>query len=132
MYNSNTKLFNICIDLEPGVYVFNKMSGTGKTYLAKELNILREKGEPVTSFTYADSLRRNLSDALNDMDFKQSEFKVVMLDRYDMYKGKYEDTIKNLATHCVVLIDCKHDTGIDIDEDMCFIEFSKTGIKVGE
>jgi len=98
----------IRIKLDNGVYIFDAKSSTGKTYLAILLKRLRGAGEPVDSFTYADSKRVNtLTEALSGKDFTVQQLRVIMLDRYDMYSDLYVDELDKLRENCVILIDCK-------------------------
>ena len=47
----------IVVKLDPGVYVFNSFSGTGKTVLASLLDKYRGYGERVASYTYRDYVK---------------------------------------------------------------------------
>ena len=86
--------------LEPGIYGFEPISGEGKTYLAKLLNMYRSSGERCASYTYGSH-----EDLIGVLD--SSKYDVVLLDRYDMYYGEALEEIKSFAEKGVVLIDCK-------------------------
>lgn len=119
---------HIKVELENGVYVFDGDSSTGKTYLC---NLLKEKccyGEPVTGYSYDDYL-------LNvDIGTRliPNKYKVIMLDRYDMFHGVGEDLIKACAKNAVVLIDSKTPLNFKVDYDSCGIELTKDLIRVVE
>jgi hypothetical protein len=125
--NYNTPL--VKINLEPGIYEFDGKSATGKTYLAKRLHELRGFTEPVDSFTYNDSLKFDLEKYLDGDDFTIDQLKVVLLDRYDRYTKKYNDTIQKLSKYCVVLLDCKGPSYIRHTSE-CSITFNQTVIEV--
>lgn len=114
------------VDLTAGIYQFEDDSATGKTRLCELLKKYRAYGEKVYAYTY--------NDLLVGIDFesdvKQQEYKVVMLDRYDMYKGRFSETIKELSKSCVVLIDCKHELGINSLVHLAEIELRPNAVLV--
>lgn len=118
------------IRLSNGVYVFQKESGAGKSYLAERLHALRGVGEPVDSISISDLKKfGNPEEALSGVDFKLSDLQVVMFDRYDLYAGKFTEVIQALANTCIVLVDCKGLSGLGA-VSRCNISFSKTEIEV--
>ena len=113
--------FEIDLNVENGVYVFSCMSGTGKTYLKRLLTTLTNIGEPVITYSYDDYTRKN-----DLRSYIRDEYKVIMLDRCDMYKRAVEecrDTIKEVGKSSIVLIDCKG--MLNIAADRCYLTFSK-------
>ena len=67
MYSLNKYNVTINIELEPGIYVFDNQSATGKTRLAKLLSDYQAYGEPVIAYTYNDKLRGiSITDFLKD------------------------------------------------------------------
>ena len=117
---------NVTIDLENGVYTFENLSASGKTRLAKLFSKWQAYGEPVASYTYIDKLRNiSLHDILFDKDIE-----VVVLDRYDMYKGFCSNEVIQVAGDKIILIDCKSETLINIPIETCFIEMSEHSIEV--
>ena len=116
----------IKIDLEPGIWIFDAKSATGKTYLCKCLKDLELLGEPVASYTYDDMLLgRDLHSLLSC-----GKYKVVMLDRYDMYSNAEHRAIQECAKSAVVMLDCKRGFKGSINDRMCFIDISNKTIEV--
>lgn len=127
MYENNKYSVSIRIRLENGVYVFNKQPATGKTRLAKELRDIQAYDGDAASYTYNDKLLgRTISECFSP------RFKVILLDRYDMYNGDGAELIKEYADNAVILLDCKDMNGpkIDCDYDICFIEMTSSHIEV--
>mgnify|MGYP003252141218 CR=1 FL=1 len=130
MYSFNKGLPEVQIDLPNGVYVFQRESGAGKSYLAERLHSLRSVGEPVDSFSFPDLKKfGSLEEALGGVDFTLCELKVILFDRYDQYAGKFTKSIQKLGDACIVLIDCKGLTQLS-DVNMCDISFNKARIEV--
>ena len=126
MYSLDKYNVAINIDLEPGVYVFDNQSATGKTRLAKLLSEYQAYGEPVVSYTYNDKLR-----GISLMDFlKDNNYKVILLDRYDLYNGDYAETIIKYSKDAVVLIDCKSELKNIDNDDWCDIVMTQDRIEV--
>ena len=100
----------IVVKLDPGVYVFNSFSGTGKTVLASLLDKYRGYGERVASYTYRDYVKGLPISSILDPD----KYDLIVLDRYDLYYGAGEELLKVCARdkRCIVLIDCKRDFDI--------------------
>lgn len=120
----------VTIDLDNGIYVFDCESATGKSYLADRLRLLRSIGEPVDSFSFSDVAKfGNPDSALSGVDFSMEELKVILFDRYDQYAGKFTDTINKLKSRCIVLIECKGRSGLNVT-GRCSIKFTKTQIEV--
>lgn len=118
----------IYIDLQNGIYLFDNQSATGKTRLCKELRKNEKYGEPVASYSYDDYLLKiPISTVLNP-----DKYKVIMLDRYDMYNGAGADLIMECKDRCVILIDCKHTLNFSANCDFCFIEMTESTIEVSE
>lgn len=97
----------VIIDLPAGLFSFPRRAAIGKTYLAKQLRMLRGIGEPVDSFTVDDLRRGGLSEALSASDYTVWDLKVVQLDRYDLYTRRFDDEIYRLSKTCTVLIACR-------------------------
>lgn len=126
MYRLNKYNVAINIELEPGIYVFDNQSATGKTRLAKLLSEYQAYGEPVVSYTYNDKLK-----GLSLGDFiKDKKYKVILLDRYDLYNGDYSEDIKKHAKESIVLIDCKSEVKNINDDEWCNIVMSEDSIEV--
>lgn len=130
MYSFCNGLPEVHIRLSNGIYVFQKESGAGKSYLAERLHALRSVGEPVDSFSFSDLKKfGSPEEALSGVDFTLRELKVVLFDRYDMYVGKFTEDLQALSKTCVVLVDCKGLSELG-PVDMCNISFNKTRIEV--
>ncbi len=103
MYNIDQFIVKVHIRMDNGVYTLPTESAIGKTYLAYLLKQYRGAGEPVASFTYYDFIYgEELSYFVSKRDYK-----VVLLDRYDLYNDKFENEIFKLGEHAVVLLDAK-------------------------
>lgn len=117
---------SINIDLKNGIYIFDNISATGKTRLAKMLKQYESYGEPVTSYTYEDK-QRNIP---IDNVLKSNKYKLIALDRYDLYKGDGVELIKKCAKTSIILIDCKNDMAFTDIDDWCSIKMSPTTIEI--
>lgn len=121
---------DIEIDLEPGIYVLDFFSGTGKSYLCKCLKALRVAGEPLDGYTYTDMIHNpslGLVGYLNEGEL--GEVKVLMIDRYDLYRDKFEAEIEALSHRCVVLIDCKYKAPFE-EYEVCKLSLQRRLIRV--
>jgi len=126
MYKNNKYNEEINIELENGIYVFDEKSATGKTRLCKDLKELRKLGEPVVGYTYGDDkLGIDLAAVVRKISPK-----VLMLDRYDMYNGSFNDKIVEWSINTIVLIDCKGDLKLEAYVDWCTIEMGPRKIEV--
>ena len=115
---------DIRIDLDVGVYMFDNESATGKTFLYKMLNNLVSRKD-IVCLTYSTSKYiSNLYDIVSD------KTKLILLDRYDMYSEKYQDTIREYSNKAVILLDCKVFAQLNDIAQMCFIELSETRLEV--
>lgn len=128
MYKLSGLSREIDIQLNCGVYVFSRQSAEGKTFLSKMLNNYGMDGKNVISFTY-NNFRNGLS---LDTLLNGKHYDVVMLDRYDMYFGQFEDTIERLGKESIVLIDSKKSPEFKISPRVCTIRFDLQRIKVSK
>ena len=120
--------YNVKVDiqLDNGVYIFDNESALGKTRLAKLLEKYQAYGEPVVSYTYNDKLRGiDIATVL-----QPKRFKVILLDRYDMYEGDGAELILKCAEDSIVLIDCKNDFSVTAEDEWCTINMEKDKIEV--
>ena len=85
----------------PGVYIFPNASSSGKTYLCGLLSDLSPY-ERVDSLTFNDVRKTNSAEFFNP-----SVVDLVMLDRYDMYPGRFVQEISKFAESGIVLVDSK-------------------------
>lgn len=116
---------DIILDLSNGVYVFVNESSTGKTRLAKLLHEYRVAGKPVASYTYSDVvLGRDIAEVFNE------RYKVIYLDRYDLYNGMGSDLIQRRQDDAIILIDCKQGTKIRCPKKICHIDMTLEQIRV--
>ena len=126
MYSNSKYSVAISIDLPNGVYEFNEDSATGKTRLCKELKELQRLGESVIGYTYGDDrLGINLIEVFNKIHPK-----VLVLDRYDMYNGTFNNEIVKWSADTIILVDCKGDLQVDCEVDWCTIEMTADKIEV--
>lgn len=118
----------INIKLENGIYTFDRESSTGKTRLYKVLRQYQSVGEPVSAYTYQDKKLGIPIESVID----SSKFKLIMLDRYDMYNGDAIELIKKHSKNSIILIDCKLALKGNIDDNWCYIEMTPDLIEVLE
>lgn len=97
-YNGEQYYPHIEIDLEPGIYVFSKMSATGKTRLYKALVDVKRYRDTV-AYTYEDTFDNR------DISHLVGNAKVIMFDRYDMYRNKFTDIICKYCDSAIILIE---------------------------
>ena len=126
MYSINKYGTIIDVNLDNGIYIFDNASATGKTRLCKALRECQKYGEPVASYTYDDKLL----DIPIGKVLVPNKYKVIMLDRYDMYEGYGAELIKECADNSVILIDCKGEFSVSNEDDWCMIEMTEDRIEV--
>lgn len=116
MRHYNKTIPEVFIKLEPGIYKFTNMSGTGKTYLSKVLKEHAVAGAPVTVFTVEDMEKElTIDDVAKAKKIDNPE--VILLDRYDRYNGYEKEAIRKYAKNAIVLIDCKGKLDIPLDKN---------------
>lgn len=93
------------INLAPGLYVFDPLSATGKTYLASILTKLTNLREPVVAYTYDDYLKG----VDPELRLAGRPWKVILLDRFDMYSDdpRVLEAIQQIDAEAIVLVDAK-------------------------
>lgn len=126
MYRLDKYAIKIVIDLENGIYVFDNESATGKTRLCKLLREYQAYGENVASYTYNDKL---LGMSVDEILIPE-KYKVVLLDRYDLYEGDGKELINKYAKEMIILVDCKDKFSVTNEEDWCSIELYPDKIEV--
>lgn len=119
---------NIRTELNNGIYVFDNQSATGKTRLRKELRKNQQYGEKVASYSYEDYLLELPLDRILIPD----KYKLIMLDRYDMYRGAGSDLILCCKENTIILIDCKGELDFGAEYGWCTIEMTDKLIEVVE
>ena len=118
MYKNDTNRIKIDIQLENGVYLFNPISATGKTRLYTELRNIYKRTKEVCAYTYDDvTSGLSLSSMVEKCNNKIP--KVLMLDKYDLYRNQCSKEIKALRGKCIILIDCKSINKLDDSIDLC-------------
>ena len=122
-YNGEQYIPYVTIDLDPGIYVFSRDRATGKTRLYKALlDVKRYKD--VVAYTYEDTFdNKDLSNSVKTA-------KVIMFDRYDLYRNKFTDIICKYSDKAIILIDCKNTEDLDVGYDFCKIDMSIARITV--
>lgn len=128
MYINDKYAIKIHINLENGLYVFDNEASTGKTRLFKALRDCEKSGEQIGTYTYNDKLQnRRLEDVLIP-----TKYKLIMLDRYDMYNGEGAELINECAKSSIVLVDCKGTFTVSSEDKWCILNMSKDTIHVSE
>lgn len=123
MFTINKALIKIDIQLNNGVYYFDEELATGKTRLTKLLRGYMQDF-PVSSYSY--------DDLVAGLDFdkvvKPSEQKLLVIDRYDLYKGRFKEQIEKLAKTGIVILDCNGDPLIPCE--LCYLNMQDDKIEV--
>lgn len=124
----NTGGMEVNISLkENGIYIFDCYC-IGKTRLFKCLRQVEPYYESISTYTYNDKLLgRRIEDTL-----VPNKYKIIMLDRYDMYNGDGADLINKCAESSIILIDCKGSFEVSADDRWCTIEMGAYSIEVTE
>jgi uridine kinase len=116
---------HIKIDLPNGIYSMGTMAASGKTYLIKLLSQVTSQKDIIcisyNNYLYIDSLTK-LADKLSA--------KVIILDRYDMYRDAFKEDILQLKEKTVILLDSKHGTSFDEFVEVCIVDFRKDCLEV--
>ena len=117
---------NINID-KPGIYIFECVSATGKTKLHNLISnhMIYDNEVVASAYTYNDKLRN-----IDISTIFKGDYKLIVLDRYDMYYGYGSEYIKKFKDKAIILIDCKQDFNICEYEDLCSIELKENSIEV--
>lgn len=126
MYKNDKFQPMIEINLENGIYIFDNESATGKTRLCKVLKTYQIYGEPVASFTYHDILLGNQVEKI----LIPNKYKVILLDRYDLYGVGPTDLFDKCAENSIILIDCKGEFLASRNDDWCLIKMTDSKIEV--
>lgn len=126
MFEIDSYAVKIKINLENGIYVFDNESATGKTRLCKLLKEYQAYGEAVASYTYNDKL---LGRSISEI-FIPDKYKVILLDRYDLYEGEGRELINECAKNTIILVDCKDKFTVTNEEDWCSIDMTSNKIEV--
>lgn len=126
MFRLDKYAVKIMINLENGIYVFDNESATGKTRLCKLLREYQAYGEKVASYTYNDKL---LGVPISEI-LEPSKYKVILLDRYDLYEGYGKELINKCAKEAIILVDCKDKFTVTNEEDWCSIDLKPDRIEV--
>lgn len=121
----NNYIPEIRINLDNGVYLFSNDS-VGKTRLYKELRKNQMYKENVASYSYNDYLINIPIESV----LIPNKYKVVMLDRYDMYNGVGKDLISACKNNTIVLIDCKKGLNFGVDYEFCYLEMTDSLMEV--
>lgn len=116
----------VIVNLKPGIYIIDSVSAIGKTYLCNFLKECNMAGYQVMGYTYSDyKLGLPIENIL-----VPGKYKVVLLDRYDMYFGVGKELLSKCAKDTIILIDYKGRRLIAEEEDWCTIERTQDTIEV--
>ena len=128
MYENTEYFPNVLVDLSNGLYVFLPKSATGKTRLFTHLRTIQVYDEAIATFTYSDkSQGRSVEQVL-----VPGKYKLIMLDRYDMYNGDGAELLAECAKGAIILVDCKSGISADVNEDLALIDMSPAKIVVSQ
>lgn len=112
----------ITIQAEPGIYIFDGLSATGKTRLFKLLRLLAEDDTSIFTYTREDEQKGLLFEP-------KGKIKVVMMDRFDVLENQHEQQLMKLAKKAIVLVDCKRECLFDECEG-CILNMTVDSIEV--
>ena len=115
----------IRLQLNKGVYIFDCESATGKTYLWDMLRTLTSRDD-IRCISYPES---KLLKSLYDIDNIEN-VNLIFLDRYDMYSPKYQEEIKQLASSCSILMDCKQCENYEGRVEYCTIKMTRDSLEL--
>ena len=110
------------VNVEKGLLIPEDRSATGKTYLCNLLKRYKTYGEPVLGISY--------TDYINDIDIRnclRDKPKLIMIDRYDMFCGAFDEELIEASKNAVVVVDLKEGSITDA-EQTC--ELSLKGDKI--
>lgn len=116
----------LVFNIENGLYIFDNETATGKTRLYKEIRENQKYGEPIASYSYDDKLLNIPIESV----LIPNKYKVILLDRYDMYEGEGAELITECAKSSIVLIDCKGEFTVTNEDDWCTVEMTASRIEV--
>lgn len=116
---------DIRIQLNNGVYVFDSESATGKTYLWSMLRGLTSRND-IMCISYPEAKMIKSLYSIDDIE----NVRLVFLDRYDMYSPKYSHEIKQLASHCSILLDCKQCENYEGPVEYCTLKMTRDSLEV--
>ncbi len=126
MFHIEIDSVTINIHLEHGIYRFLKKSSTGKSRLYHLLVAASVSGFPATGYTYQDYVRGlDISTIL-----VPEKYQVILLDRYDLYKGIGADRIRECASSSIILMDCKDVPMISKTVPYCRLKMSESQMEV--
>lgn len=126
MFSINDYQIKISVNLDNGLYLFDNESAIGKSRLCSLLKKYRTYGEPVLSYPY-DDFKIHLD---IETIMCSSDIKLVVLDRYDMYRGYALEFLERYSERSIVLIDCKHNFRTSLDYDWCYVAMTANSIEV--
>lgn len=126
MFKLDSGSIDIIINLDPGIYIIDSISGIGKTYLCNLLKGYYEAGYPVRGYSYSDYLSGLGIEAV----LIPNKYNVVLIDRYDMYFGVGIKLMEECSKNTIILIDYKGKRLISDIEDWCTIERTQDTIEV--
>ena len=113
----------IYINLENGIYTFTDYSATGKTRLFNLLKSYKQDNLPILLYTYSDFLDNRIINPNNN-------YKLVLIDRYDMFRGNFEQELLELSKKAIVIVDSKEFLEFTEFDNMCGIDMTPEKIEV--
>ena len=120
---------SININLSNGIYTFFPMSGIGKSRLYSTIrSYMADPKLNAYAVTYADLQRgENV-----DIEIDKRNPKLIIFDRYNLYKGQFLDTIKKYMNDAIILIDYKgiQDILNGLPDEQCYIDMTEDNIEV--
>lgn len=117
----------IKINLSNGIYQADPVSASGKSYL---YTMLQELGrDDILTLSYKDMKFLINEVAINEI-FSQN-YKLILVDRYDLYAGMLDNYLQRYKTTAIVIIDLKQKSE-DWIEHMCEFDLTECRLEVNE
>lgn len=111
------------IDLEPGLYDFNPMSATGKTFLVKMIKSINDSR--IIAITYNDILL-----GVDPEKIINAGPELLVFDRFDLYDEKYKILSALKKANCITIVDYKTQRKFCDFDDTCFVTLSERELEV--
>lgn len=119
----------IVVNVKPGVYYFDSESATGKTFMCKMLAKLKRKDVIVITYDNEELIK---SESELDSLINKKNTKLVMLDRYDMYVGKFDNVMNRHRNNVIFLVDCKKPYKMKCEAKWCAINMTDKKVEVSD
>lgn len=128
MYNIS-KYIDISVNLDNGLYTYFPESGIGKSWLYSLVReYMADKNLDAYAVTYADI---NRGEDIRSEILRRKP-KLIIFDRYNLYKGQYIDIIMEYISKAIILVDYKgiEDVFGGLPDQQCTLKIDKDRVEV--